>query len=320
MDVAIIGAGRGLMQTLKAIRPIASHVTVITPSSSLKGADALIRRLTAFASASDAYRVLQHCGGDAQMQRLWDQQFAPLGTPFDQVPFGMLHLIAQAQQLGSMQGALESMRQQIRCEIDVYLVTEDVHHVLVHTLDGQVHQVHHELPSTGIQTVTLSPQVQASSAVTHALRVAQLVIIAPGSLYTTVLPALLPQGMAETMRNMTAHVLCVTPLATVQGQTDAYRAVDYVARIARVLGRGSVNTALVNTAVYTPAQRAFLTQHGVSPLAATPDDAAILQALGVQLIGRDLLALDAQTELSVKRLTTHHETELRMGCVLASKQ
>jgi uncharacterized cofD-like protein len=320
MQVAVIGAGRGLMQTLKAIRPIATHVTVITPGSAVKGADALIRRVTSFASAADAYQVIHHCGGDAQMQRLWSQQFTPLGTPYDGVPFGVMQLIAHAQQLGSMQDALDVMRQQIRCEVEVYLVSESVHHVLVHTINGDVVQGMPDTPTTVIQSVSLSPQVQTSAAVIRALRVAQLVVIAPGSLYTNVLPALLPHGMADTMRNMTAQVVCVTPLSTVHGQTDAYRAVDYVARVSRVLGRGSINTALVNTSPYTPQQRAFLTQHGVAPLVHTADDQSILQALGIQMIGRDMLLVDDQTDLSVARLTTHHETELRRGCVLASKQ
>jgi uncharacterized cofD-like protein len=319
MHIVVIGAGRGLMQTLKAVKPVATQLTVVTPSCAHSASDALIRRLGGFVAATQAFQVLHQFGGDAQMQRLWGQRFASLGTPYDGVPFGILHLLAHAQQLGSMQEALALLQQQIRCSVDVFLVSETVHDVLLHQNNGDV--VRHQ-PGQSVATVTqaeLTPAVQVNPAVIRALRVAQLVVIAPGSLYTTVLPALLPSGMADTLRSMTAQVVCVTPLTTVAGQTDAFRCVDYVARVARTIGRGGLDTALVNNATYSVAQRAVLTKHGVAPLLTTAGDGEIVQALGVRMVARDFLMLDGDAEVAVSQLTTHHETELRMGCVQASR-
>lgn len=319
MHIVVIGAGRGLMQTLKAVRPVATHLTVVTPSCAHSTADALIRRLGGFAAATQAFQTIHQHGGDAQMHRLWGQRFAALGTPYDGVPFGILHLLAHAQQLGSMQEALTLLQQQIRCSIDVLMVSETVHDVLLHQSNGDV--VRHQ-PGQSVATVTqaeLAPEIQVNPAVVRALRVAQLVVIAPGSLYTTVLPALLPLGMADTLRSMTAQVVCVAPLTTVAGQTDAFRCVDYVARVARTIGRGGLDTALVNNTPYGGSHRAVLAKHGMAPLLTTAGDGDIMQALGVRMVARDFLMLEDDVEPTLSRLTTHHETELRMGCVQASR-
>lgn len=319
MHVVVIGAGRGLIQTLKAVRPVATQLTVVTPSCAHSAPDALIRRLGGFAAATQAFQVLHQFGGDAQMQRLWGQHFASLGTPYDGVPFGVLHLLAHAQQLGSVQEALALLQQQIRCNIDVFLVSETLHDVLLHQSNGEVVRYQPGQRITGVTQAELAPEVPVNPAVVRALRVAQLVVIAPGSLYTTVLPALLPIGMAETLRSMTAQVVCVTPLTTVAGQTDAFRCVDYVARVARAIGRGGLDTALVNNAPYSTAHRAVLAKHGLAPLVTTAGDGDIVQALGVRLVARDFLMLDGAPDRTLGQLTTHHETELRMGCVQASR-
>jgi hypothetical protein len=57
----------------------------------------------------------------------------------------------------------------------------------------------------------------------------------------------------------------------------------------------------------------------VAPLLTTAGDGEIVQALGVRMVARDFLMLDGDAEVAVSQLTTHHETELRMGCVQASR-
>jgi hypothetical protein len=78
-------------------------------------------------------------------------------------------------------------------------------------------------------------------------------------------------------------------LTTVAGQTDAFRAVDYVARIARALGRGAIDVALLNSHQYDSAAVTLLKQHDMAPLRYDVQDAHVLQALDIQPVARDML-------------------------------
>ena len=323
MHVVVIGGGSGLFQAIKAVRPIAKRLSVIVPTCGDDGADALIRRLGAYPGVAGVVNVLMQMSRDAAMQRLMQQQFPPLGTPYDRIPFGVMQLLASAQSLGSLPDAIEGLRQQLRCDIDVLMACDTPHDVVTHTSDERTHRGTSQFAqplSAPVQTVLLDPPVAANPAALKVLRVADMVLIAPGSLYRTVLPALLPTGIGETLRSLAGKVICCGALTTVSGQTDAFRAVDYVARIARALGRGAIDVALLNSHQYTTVAVTLLKQHDMAPLRYESHDAHVLNALDIQPVARDMLInITGNVPALLPQLTIHDEAELRMGIVTAQR-
>jgi uncharacterized cofD-like protein len=63
-------------------------------------------------------------------------------------------------------------------------------------------------------------------------------VLGPGDLYTSILPNLLVRGIAEAVRSSEAHRIYVCNLMTKHGETDGFRASDFVREILRYLGRG----------------------------------------------------------------------------------
>ncbi|MFM2309052.1 MAG: hypothetical protein RLY87_1173 [Chloroflexota bacterium] len=323
MHMVILGAGRGLINTIRAVRPLAKRITVVVPSSNDTGIDALIRRMGPFPGAATALQIIQLFGTDAAAGRLMQQVFPPFGTPYDHVPFAVLDTMAHALALGSLSEAIQRLRGITHCELDVLLASEQVHDVLVRgdSPHPEPSSIYFGRPHTGaVQSVTLDPPVDAHAAVIHALKTADAVVIAPGALYRDVLPTLMPEGIAETLRSMRGRVLCIAGLTTVPSQTDAFRAVDYVARIARALGRGAIDVALLNTQGYGTDELAILRSAKSTPMRYEAGDREVLDALGVGFVGRDLRApRRIGAEWDVATLTSHDELELRMGCMMALK-
>lgn len=323
MHVVVIGGGSGLFQAVKAVRPIAQRMTVIVPTCGDEGADALIRRLGPYPGVAGVVDVLLYVSRDAAMQRLMQQQFMPLGTPYDRISFGILQLIASAQSLGSLPDAIDGLKQQLRCDIDVLMASETAHDVVVQTSDNRAYRGTNQITqllSAPVQSVLLDPAVVANPAALKALRVADLVLIAPGSLYRTVLPALLPNGIGETLRSLAGNVICCGALTTEHGQTDAFRAVDYIARIARTLGRGAIDVALLNSYQYPATAVGQLKQHNMAPLRYDAKDAHVLAALDIRPMVRDMLMnVEGTNSVMLAKLTTHDETELRMGVVSSQR-
>ena len=82
--------------------------------------------------------------------------------------------------------------------------------------------------------------VQANSEAATALLEADLIVIGPGSLYTSVLPNLLVSGLGEALLQSRAHRVYVSNVATQRGETEGYDAAQHYAAIRRHLGRDDV--------------------------------------------------------------------------------
>jgi uncharacterized cofD-like protein len=323
MHVVIMGGGRGLIQTIRAIQPIAQRITVIEPSCNDTESDVIIRRGGQYPAFAHLLQVMCTFGGNAAVIRVMQHRFKQLDSAYAQVPYGVMSVLAHAAH-GSLPDALERFRHDVGCEIEVQPVSYTPHDMVCRVAESEHRRgISHikQAPLGAVQHVFLDPPAPASSAVLHALKVADVVLIAPGSLYEHVLPVLLPEGVSETLRSVKGHVLCVPALTTVPGQTDTFRLADYVARVARTIGRGGLDRVVINPASYPTDHANYLLQRGIKQLRYEESDATVFQALGLQPTLRDMLNefADGQS-YNTASLTTHNETELRMACVLAIKE
>jgi uncharacterized cofD-like protein len=87
--------------------------------------------------------------------------------------------------------------------------------------------------SRGIRRVWLSPaSVEASADAAEAIRAADLIVIGPGSLYTSVLPSLLVPGIRSAMEGARGLRVYVANVATQPGETQGYTLSQHVAALA----------------------------------------------------------------------------------------
>ncbi len=100
-----------------------------------------------------------------------------------------------------------------------------------------------------IERVYLEPDVHASVRARKALERADTVIIGPGDLYTSIIPCLLVGGIAEAIRSCEGEIIYVCNVMTKHGETDDFRASDFVREVHTYLGR-RVDTVLISTSAY----------------------------------------------------------------------
>jgi len=93
-------------------------------------------------------------------------------------------------------------------------------------------------PLTPIRRIFLEEDPQACVETVRAIRRADVIVIGPGDLYTSILPNLLVRGIAEAVRSSEAHRIYVCNLMTKHGETDGYRGSDFVREVLSYLGHG----------------------------------------------------------------------------------
>ena len=128
------------------------------------------------------------------------------------------------------------------------------------TADGAVQHVLGEsmIPKANgrVQRVFLQPaRVKAYPPALKAIFQADLIVIGPGSLYTSILPNLLVPDLAEALQHAHATKLYVCNLATQPGETDNYTVADHVATILQHVPTGCLNLVLANENLSIPPDR-----------------------------------------------------------------
>lgn len=103
-------------------------------------------------------------------------------------------------------------------------------------------------PGVRIERVYLNPSARAHSPVLQAIEDADLLVLSPGDLYTSLIPNLLVEGVSNAILQTNAKVVLILNLMTKPGETDGFRASTIINEVDRYLGEtGRVNVLLANS-------------------------------------------------------------------------
>ncbi len=139
-----------------------------------------------------------------------------------------------------------------------------------------------------IRRVCLHPEgVRALPQALEAIAAAHLIVIGPGSLYTSLIPILLVTELADAITDSAARVVLVMNLMTEPGETDGYTGVDHLLAIRRHAPRVPIHDVLLNTTPIPEKQIEYYVAEGGRPV---PQDTELFHALGCQPVERDLLS------------------------------
>ena len=179
---------------------------------------------------------------------------------------------------GDLLGALEDAEELLNTAGHVVPVTLEQATLCVELSDGTIVRGETEIdrpagrPVLPITRAFLEPPVTVLPRARKAIERADRLLIGPGDLYTSLVPCLLVDGVAEAIRACEGEVVYVCNVMTKHGETDGFAASDFVREVHHYLGR-RVDTVVVNTAEPSPELAALYAEEGAFPV--TPDLAAV---------------------------------------------
>jgi uncharacterized cofD-like protein len=138
-----------------------------------------------------------------------------------------------------------------------------------------------------IRTVRLRPRhVRPLPEVLEAIRRADLILIGPGSLYTSVIPSLLVSGVAEAIRASAALRIYISNLMTQPGETSDYAASDHLRALAGHFGPGLIDWVVLNGRAPSPRLARRYRKQGAIPVR---PDVERIEAMGCHCLVADLI-------------------------------
>jgi uncharacterized cofD-like protein len=297
---------------LKAAQPFADHLTAVIAVTDTGRSTGLARAIGSIPAPGDLRATIAAFATDPLMSRLLQQRFSGAGLPqLEGMAFGNLLIAALAQLTGDFASAIAQVEHMVGCAADVLPVAVIDTQLCAELADGSTvagELAVRRLDKPPIKRLFLSDPSPAHPPALAAIRTADLVVLGPGSLFTTLLASLLFDGMAAALQAARGKVVYVCNTTTQPGQTDGYRALDHVRRITDALGPGALDAVLLNSGRPSPAALARYAADGV--LLIEPDEAelAAIIALGVRPIVRDLAEqADEQRVLWNKQDSVRHD-------------
>ena len=182
------------------------------------------------------------------MSKLFQYRFTE-GTGLEGHSFGNLFIVAMAEVTGNFETAIHEASRVLNVRGSILPSTlEDV------TLSARTHEdemVHgeHNITEHGarIRDLYLNPaHAEAHPDAVKAILDADLIVIGPGSLYTSVLPNLLVSGIQKALFQTSATKVFICNVATQHGETDNFSVGDHIETLERHTGRGILNVVLAN--------------------------------------------------------------------------
>jgi uncharacterized cofD-like protein len=267
-----IGGGTGLPSLLRGIKEFTSNITAVVTVADDGGSSGRLRQELGLLPPGDFRNNLAALARDeALMTQLLQYRF---GGSIDSNghgelrghAFGNLLLAALAGVTGSFDEGLVAAERVLALRGRVLPSTLDlvalVAEVLVAEPDGalRAHRVVGEsaIPRAGgrIEQIYLEPTVpRAYPPAVQAILQAELIVMGPGSLYTSIVPNLLVPGIAQAIRHTHALRVYVCNLATQPGETEGFTVGDHVRAIDQVLGGNYLDVVIANNRLELPAEK-----------------------------------------------------------------
>jgi len=246
--VVAIGGGTGLSSLLRGLKTYTSNLYAIVTVADDGGSSGRLR---------DEYRILppgdfRQClialaDAEPLMKQLFDHRFKE--GSLNGHSFGNLFIMAMADVTGNFEHALRESGKILAVKGTIVPSTlQDV--TLVASINGHTVEGESKIPQQNepISRVFLKPDgAQVNPEAAEAILNAELVVIGPGSLYTSILPNLLVEGMVEAIKASPALKVYICNLASQKGETDGYDVDDYLRVIREHVGSNLFDFVLVNS-------------------------------------------------------------------------
>src|SRR5439155_403063 len=246
--IVAIGGGTGLSSLLRGLKTYTSNLSAIVTVADDGGSSGRLR---------DEYRILppgdfRQClialaDAEPLMKQLFDHRFKE--GSLNGHAFGNLFIMAMADVTGNFEQALRESGKVLAVKGTIVPSTlQDV--TLVASINGGTVEGESKIPKQNapISHVFLKPDgVQVNPEAAQAILNAELITVGPGSLYTSILPNLLVEGMVEAIKASPALKLYICNLAAQPGETEGYGVDDYLRVIREHVGANLFDFVLVNS-------------------------------------------------------------------------
>ena len=297
LKIVAVGGGTGLSTMLRGIKLYTQNIDVIVTVADDGGGSGMIREDLHILPPGDIRNCLTALAeAEPMMKKLFRYRFKE-GRLTGQ-SFGNLFLAAMCEITGDFETAIEQMSSVLAVTGNVLPVTKDDVNLKATLKNGTMVKGESSIPKISIleqspiQKIELEPKdVCAFDKCIKAINDADIIILGPGSLYTSIIPNLLVEGISFAISASRAKKVYVCNVMTQPGETTGYSAYDHIKAINDHTGMEFVDYCIVNTG---DVPMEYVDKYKAENAEKVVVDEHMFKNTSTKLIQKDLLYLDKE--------------------------
>ncbi|OLR64730.1 gluconeogenesis factor YvcK family protein [Peptoniphilus porci] len=296
--IAVLGGGTGISTILRGLKHHTKNISAIVSMSDDGGGSGILREELNILPPGDVRRCLIALSNtDETLKDLLNYRFNS-GTLKNQ-NVGNILIAALTDIFGSFDRALIEMSSVFNVTGKIIPVTLDETHLVAEFLskdkvvgESYIPKMCYRL-NTKIEKMSMIPHYpRANKEALRAILDADIVIIGPGSLYTSIIPNFLIAGIDEALRDTKAHVIYIANAMTQRGETKNYSLKDHFDAILKHSNYEFIDEVIANDFRATnDVYQYYYTKEESTPIFATDDDRTYFKEKNVELTEGDFIEI-----------------------------
>jgi len=251
--IVVIGGGTGVFTVLSGLRNYPVDLTAIISMSDDGGSTGALREEFGILPPGDVRRALVALAhtDNRLLSELFNYRFEE--GQLKGHAFGNIMLTALERMTGNFESALDEAGRILNVQGRVIPVTLDNIRLCAELENGEIVKGETNIdipkhdPNIRIKKVYLEPKTYANPRAMDSILKADLVILGPGDLFTSVVPNLLVKGIPTAIKKSKAKKVYVVSSMTKPGETNNFSANDFLNVLEKYLGTGILDYIVINT-------------------------------------------------------------------------
>ena len=290
--IVVIGGGHGLSHLIFGLKEYTANITAIVTVADSGGSSGRLREEFNIVAPGDIRNCLVALAdAPALMGELFQFRFSQ-DSELKGHNFGNLFLTAMVQLTdGDFERAVKETSKVLAIRGKVIPSTVSNVHLVAEYEDGTKTEGEAQIPNPDlkIQKLFLTPQdAQPTKDAISELEEADIIVLGPGSLYTSVIPNLIIDGMADVIAKSKAFKIYICNVMTQHGETDGFSASEHIKAIVEHSNKGVIDACLINNA---EVPEEVLSRYQGEESFPVKADVEEIQKMGYRVAATDLLGV-----------------------------
>lgn len=251
IKIAVIGGGTGSFMMLSALKKHTKQLAAIVNMVDDGGSTGVLRDELGTLPPGDVRQCLVALSESPKIRKLFNYRFEE--GSLDGHSFGNILLSALEKATGSFSEAVETASEILRVSgIVIPATLDDIRLKMEWPEVSTILKGERVIDSNFFKhdprraTLSLVPSAMANPTALAAIEQADMVVISPGDLYTSLGPLLIINGIADALKNTNAVCVYVSNLVTKRGQTAGFTVSDHASEIERFVGEPFLDYVIYN--------------------------------------------------------------------------
>jgi len=253
--VVVLGGGNGLSTLLRGLKQFPLDLTAIVSVCDDGASSGILRKEFNTPAMGDIRRVLISLSETEPIfEKMFNYRFKT-DSYLNGHAVGNFLLQAMTEITGSLSEAILSLEKVLNLKGKVIPLTENGDITLVAEMtDGEIVEGEHNITEANktIKKVYYKNEPEITPEAIKAIKKADLVILSVGSLYTSIIPNIIPKEMKEALKHSKAKIMYVCNIMTQPGETDKYKVSDHVNKLNEYLDERKIDVVIANKGKIEP--------------------------------------------------------------------